>query len=79
MKNKFSDFCDFLSYDRFCAIDFSSVFTEQKWKKKNVVSKDAQCSETDFWVWDMVDFVFQQWLINNELGTCENDVTAQVA
>ena len=35
---------------------------------KNVVSKDAQCSKTDFWVnelffviislWDMVDFVF---------------------
>ena len=35
MKNLFSNFFDhnFLSYDRFCS-QFSSVLTEQKWKKK---------------------------------------------
>ena len=36
-----------LSYGRFCS-QFSSVFTDQKCEKKNAVSRDAQCSETDF-------------------------------
>ena len=33
-----------LSYDGFCS-QFSSVFTDQKWKEN--VSNDAQCSKTD--------------------------------
>ena len=44
MKNKFSDF-RFLSYDRF-SLQFPSDLPAKNGKKK--LSKDAQCSETDF-------------------------------
>ena len=48
----------------YCIVDFiKSVFTDQKSSIMILVSKDAQCSETDFWVFFCQFLHFELWSI----------------
>ena len=66
MKNQFSDFCYFYFIELwFILFTILECFYRPNMVKSNVVSKDAQFSETDFlfvflydFFWDKIDFVF---------------------